>query len=175
MKVIVLWENSTEQALATNLVAVLRKIGAMLVYGKVNDKGVLLEDWQSKPKVKMECVATPAPSAIGVEFGPPLRALPGPSDGVSYTYEMDYVDGVGYRAPVFTMQDNPGTLSVTRELMRDLVRMFPNDGDQGTDKAIDKTKKRKPVVPKPNTTKTGVTVRQLDMWEEDDHGNHTDQ
>jgi hypothetical protein len=157
MKVIVLWENQSEQALAANLVAVLRKIGDMLVYGKVNDKGVLLEDWASKPRVKMECVAGPAPST--------------PVERVGFTYEMPF-DGVSYGPPVFTRsQPKPGTLGITRELMRDLVRMFPND-----DKAIDKTakRKRKPVVPKPDTTETGVTVRQLDMWEEDDHGNHTD-
>lgn len=165
MKVIVLWENPSEEPLANNLVAVLRKIGAMLVYGKVNDTGVLLEDWRSKPQVKMECVAGPSPS----------MPVPAPNPGeVTYTYEMDYVDGIGYRSPVFTTsQPKPGTLGITRELMRDLVRMFPGD-DSGTDKAIDKTKKRKPVVPKPNTTKTGVTVRQLDMWEDDDRGNHTD-
>lgn len=164
MKVIVLWENPSEEPLANNLVAVLRKIGAMLVYGKVNDTGVLLEDWRSKPQVKMECVAGPSPS---------MRA-PNPGEEVTYTYEMEYRDGSGYALPTFTRsQPKPGNLGITRELMRDLVRMFPGD-DSGTDKAIDKTKKRKPVVPKPNTTKTGVTVRQLDMWEDDDHGNHTD-
>lgn len=86
---------------------------------------------------------------------------------------MDYRDGVGYRSPVFRPgQPNPGTLSdVTRELMRDLVRMFPKDGV--TDEAV-KPKKRKPVVPKPNTTPTGVTVRKLDLWEDDDHADNTD-
>lgn len=161
MKVYVLWENSSEQALAANLVAVLRKIGAMLVYGKVNDAGVMLEDWQSKPKVKLECFAGQAPS--------PMRALPGPGDGVSYSYEMDYVDGVGYVSG-YTVSGGGGgyggdsTLSFTRQQARDMVRMFVDD------KAKTKTK---PVVPKPDTTETGVTVRQLDMWEEDnDH--HTD-
>jgi hypothetical protein len=150
MKVIVLYENSTEQALASNLVAVLRKIGAMLVYGKVNDAGVLLEDWQSKPKVKLECIEAQSPSM------PAVRG--------DYSYEMPYVDGIGYAAPGYAMSP-PGTLSVTRELMRDLVRMFPKDGDRPLDTL--EAKKRKPVVPKPNTTQTGVTVRQLDIWEDD--------
>lgn len=143
MKVLVLWENSFEKGLADNLVAVLRKVGAMLVYGKVNESGVLLEkNWQNKPKVTLECLAAESPSA-------PESAMPN-----------------RYLSPVFTrIQPEAGTLSVTRELMRDLVRMFPD---------VDKAKKTKPVVPKPNTTPTGVTVRKLDLWEDDDHADHTD-
>lgn len=165
MKVLVLWENKAEQALANNLVAVLRKIGAMLVYGKVNDGGVLIEDWKFKPKVTLECLATESPS---VAYSTPESAFD------EFSYEMEYRDGSGYGQPVFrALEPNPGTLSVTRELMRDLVRMFPGEADIA--KSIDKTKKRKPVVPKPNTTPTGVTVRKLDLWEDDDHADNTDQ
>jgi hypothetical protein len=160
MKVYVLWENSTEQYLAANLVAVLRKIGAMLVYGKVNNDGVLLEDWQSKPKVKMECFAGQSPSVEGVEFGPPATW-----DGVSFSGgTVAYTSGVGGYGAGGGVSPQP---AITRAIARELVRMFPDEGTEANAKQINKTK---PVVPKPNTTETGVTVRQLDMWDEgDDH------
>jgi hypothetical protein len=166
MKVLVLWENSAERALADNLVNVLRKIGAMLVYGKVNETGVLLEDWKSKPKVTLECLATSAPSANFTPGGggSAVRAV-NSRDGVSYSYEMDYVDEYGYGSPVYAARGYayPGTLSVTRELMNGLVAKFIDDDNAKA------TKKTKPVVPQPKTTKTGVTVRDLDIWEEDEH------
>jgi hypothetical protein len=163
MKVLVLWENSAERVLADNLVNVLRKIGAMLVYGKVNETGVLLEDWKSKPKVTLECLATPAPSVNfttgggGGGGGSAVRRADS-RDGVSYSYEMPYADGYGYGSPVYTARGyvQPGTLSVTRELMNGLVAKFIDDDNAKA------TKKTKPVVPQPKTTKTGVTVRDLD-------------
>jgi hypothetical protein len=174
MKVLVMWETSAEQTLADNLVNVLRKIGAMLVYGKVNETGVLLEDWKSKPKVTLECLATPAPSpapsmdlTVSGGGGSVVRAV-NSRDGVSYSYEMPYVDRYGYyTGPGFT-EPIPGTLSVTRELMNGLVAKFIDDDNTKA------TKKTKPVVPQPKTTKTGVTVRDLDIWEDEDHGHTTD-
>lgn len=149
MKVIVLWENPGEQSLATNLVAVLKAIGSMLIYGKVSNKGVLLEDWQSKPRVKMDCMAAPSPA---------MASPPNPGASLEYSFASAY-DGYDME-PMRTQ----GTLSITtRELMRDLVRMFPDEGTTAKPKTP-----RKPVVPKPNTTETGVTVRALDMWEEDE-------
>lgn len=146
MKVLVLWENSAERALADNLVNVLRKIGAMLVYGKVNETGVLLEDWKSKPKVTLECLATQLTYVYDTYVYD------------TYGYEMPYVDG-GYYNP------SPGQevmAALTREVTRDMVRMFPDNGSTA------KTKKTKPVVPKPDTTPTGVTVRQLDIYDDED-------
>lgn len=157
MKVIVLYENTAEETLAKNLVAVIKKIGAMLVYGKVSDAGVLLEDWQNKPKTKIECVAGPAPSMPAAEPG--VRGME------QFSYEMQYRDGYGYLG---IAQPTPGKLGITRELARDLVKMFPDSTEA-------KRAKTKPVVPKPDTTKTGVTVRDLDMWEdEDDHADQAD-
>lgn len=140
MKVIVLWENSGEESLAQNLVAVLRKIGAMLVYGRVQDDGVRIEDWASRPRVNLDCMAAPKPGILE----------PG-----TYTYPALYE--MPYGSPGFDLQ--PIQPMTSREYTREMVRMFP---DEGT------TAKRKPVVPKPDTTETGVTVRDLDMWEEDD-------
>lgn len=164
MKVVVLWENTYEKAIAANLVAVLYKIGNMLIYGKVNKDGVMLEDWKNKPRVNLQCVAAASPEQFYTK----------PSSGYSpssLSFEVDYVDGVGYVGPA---QPNSGTLSITRELMRDLVRMFPEGANKGEPAQLT-PKKRKPVVPKPNTTPTGVTVRKLDLWEEDEHADTPDQ
>lgn len=178
MKVLVLWENSAEKPLAMNLVKVLRKIGAMLIYGTVNETGVLLENWQGKPKVGIDCLATAMPE---VDLGTDMavkRTYTRPEsafiDDRRYAYEMEYVDGQGYTAPAFQPVDvAAGTLSITRELMRDLVRMFPGEGDKEKAEAA-ALKQTKPVVPKPKTTKTGVTVRKLDLWEDDDHADSID-
>lgn len=166
MKVIVLYENTREQSLANNLVKVLKAIGAMLVYGKVEPTGVRLEDWQSKPRVNIECVAGPAP-AMTKTLGPVV-----PKPFGSYTADFEYREGIGYVGPA--LQPPSATLTVTREFARDMVKMFPESTEA-------KRRAVKPVVPKPDTTETGVTVRELDMWEDEDdqldrdiHGDPTD-
>ena len=156
MKVLVLYDNEGERPLAENLVQVLKTIGAMLVYGKVTNNGVLLEDWASKPKVKMDCYARP-----GTPVTPAMTSdRPGSGEGVYGAY----TDAVGYANPYANPRRDLKfdiTGSYAKSVVKDFLDLLPKNNT-------------KPIVPKPDTTPTGVTVRELDIWDEDDHGNPTD-
>lgn len=155
MKVFVFYENTGEQAAATNLVAVLKKIGQLLCYSKVGVGGVTIENWQNQPPIKMECTAM---SAI-----PKAGSIAVSSSGAfGYSGEFEYRDGAGYYG---VMGPSPSIRVLSRDEARDLVRPFPPE----TYEAILGKKKPKPKVPpqKPNTTKTGVTIRAIDI--DDDH------
>lgn len=167
MKVIVLWDKPDEESRARNLVKVLKAIGTMLIYGKVKPEGVQLENWQGQPPVNLECVAGPAPSAIMPKPGETTKLADLGLGSGGFSTELQYRDG-GYYTNV---KMEPAPLGITRELARELVRLFPESVEA---KAVEAKKRRKPIVQLPDTTRTGVTVRDLDMWEDEDHGNPTD-
>ena len=138
MKVLVFWENPNEQRIALNLVAVIKKIGTMLVYGKVQDDGVLFNTFPGTPNYPMEVVAVDGVSPI-------KYATPQPGPGFPVILETRD------RSGTFTKGQPKygGVYTTSREEARLAVAMFP-----------------KPVAPEPDTNSTGVTIRQLDLDEE---------